>query len=181
MRDDFRLLLVVLGVQHFVVDIFLLERLRKLLGCLDRSRAHQHRGAAINAGPDVFDDGFKFLFAGQIDEIVQIIPTHGHIGWNYHAVQPVYLSELEGLGIGRAGHTRQLVVDAEEILKGCRGQSLTFTLDLDPLFRFYCLVQTLRQPPAGHGATGVLINQHHLTLLHNVFNITLKEHVGPKP
>ena len=43
LRDDLRLALVVLGVEHLVLDAALLEQVRQALALLDRHRADQDR------------------------------------------------------------------------------------------------------------------------------------------
>ena len=47
-------------------------------------------------------------------------------------VEVVDLVELLRLGHGRAGHAGQLVVEAEVVLEGDRGERLVLALDLDP-------------------------------------------------
>ena len=51
LRDDKRLALVILGVQHFMPDAHPLEHARELFGFLDRDRAHQHGLALLVAAP----------------------------------------------------------------------------------------------------------------------------------
>ena len=140
--DNLRLLLVVLGVQHFVINFLLFERLRQLFGRLDRRGTHQYRCATVDTGAHILDDGFKFFLAGQIHQIIQIIPTHGHISRDHYTVQTVDLTEFKRLRIGRTGHAGQLVVDTKEILEGRRGQRLALILDLDPLLGLNGLMQT---------------------------------------
>ena len=140
--DDFRLLLVVLGVQYFVINLMLFKRLGELFRGLDRRGTHQHGCASVDTSAHILDDGFKLLLAGQIHQIIQVIPTHGHIGRDHHTVQTVDLSEFKGLGVGGPSHTGQLVVNAKEVLEGGRGQGLTLTLDLDHLLGLNGLMQT---------------------------------------
>ena len=51
LRDDGRFALVILGVQHFVLDAHLLENAGEPLGLLDRDGADQHRLALLVAAP----------------------------------------------------------------------------------------------------------------------------------
>ena len=62
-------------------------------------------------------------------------------------------------------------------------------LDIHAFLGFDRLVQALRQTPPGHGSTGVLIDQNHLSLLDDIFNIFMEQrmrserriHVVQKP
>ena len=139
--DNFRLLLVVLGVQHFVIDLLLFKRLGELFGRLNRRGAHQNGRATVSTGAHILDYGFKLFFPGKIHQIIRVIPTHRHIGRDHHAVQTIDLAEFKGLGIGGPGHSGQLVVDAKEVLKGGRGQGLALTLDLYPFLGLNGLMQ----------------------------------------
>ena len=51
LRDDLGLALVVLGVEHLVLDAHALQHAGELLGLLDRDGAHQHRLALLVAAP----------------------------------------------------------------------------------------------------------------------------------
>src|SRR5882672_10603443 len=64
LRHDLRLARVLLGVQHLVRQLLLLQHPRDELGVLDRGRAHQHRLAAVVAAPDVVDDRGKPVLVG---------------------------------------------------------------------------------------------------------------------
>ncbi len=47
LRDDVRLALVLLGIEHLVRDVLLLQQAREELGGLDRGGADQHRLLAL--------------------------------------------------------------------------------------------------------------------------------------
>jgi hypothetical protein len=51
--------------------------------------------------------------------------------------------QLGGLGLGRTGHARELVVEAEVVLQRDRGESLVLVLDLDILLGLDRLVHAL--------------------------------------
>jgi hypothetical protein len=82
-----------------------------------------------------------FSSLGQIDEVVEILAHHRLVGRDHHDLEAVDLSELEGLGIGGAGHAGQLVIHAEVVLEGDRGQGLVLALNLHALLGFQGLVQ----------------------------------------
>ena len=140
--DNLGLLLVVLGIQHFMFDALFLKRLRQLFRGLDRRRTDQNGSATIDTSAHIVDDGLKLFVAGQVDQIIEIIATHGHVSGNHHAVQSVDLPELKRLSIRGTGHTRQLVVKAEEVLKCRRGEGLALALNLHTFFRLDRLMQT---------------------------------------
>src|SRR6266581_233319 len=58
-----------------------------------------------------------------------------------HDFEPVDFLEFVGLGVGRAGHARELAVHAEVVLEGDRGERLVLALDLDVFLRLDRLVQ----------------------------------------
>ncbi len=72
LRDDIRLLLVIAGVQHIVLDLVLLEQRRQRLGFLDADRAAQHRLLALAAFDDLLDDRVEFLARRAIDLVIGI-------------------------------------------------------------------------------------------------------------
>ena len=81
-------------------------------------------------------------------------------GRNHHHFQAVDALEFIGLGIGRSGHSRQLVVKPEIVLEGNRGQGLVFALDRHRFLGFDRLVQTLGPAPASEGPAGKFIDDH---------------------
>ena len=88
-----------------------------------------------------------------------------------------------GLGVGRAGHAGQLLVLAEVVLEGDRGERLVLALDLH--FRmvgvvflgFDRLVQAVAPAAAGHQASGELVDDDDLAVLHHVVHVELEQRV----
>ena len=72
------------------------------------------------------------------------------------------------LCFGSAGHAGQLVVHAEEILEGDRGQRHRFFLNLDPLFGLDRLVQPFRIAAPFHQSAGKFVDDDHLAAAHDV-------------
>jgi hypothetical protein len=62
-----------------------------------------------------------------------------------HRLQVVDGGELEGLGVGRAGHAGELLVEAEVVLEGDRGERLALVLDRGAFLRLDRLVQASDQ------------------------------------
>ena len=176
--NDLGLFLVVLGVEHFVFNFGFAEARRHRLGRLYRSRADQHRSAFAHALFDISHDGIELFLHAEINQIIQVGALRRHVGWNHQHVQAIDLAELEGLCIGRPGHPGQFVVKAEVILERGRSQCLALFMNLNPFLGLNRLMQTLGQSSPGHGATGVLIDQDHFPVLHNVLDIPVEQRMS---
>ena len=158
LRDDLRLALVLLGVQHLVRQPDLLEDARENLGVLDRRGADQHRLALLVAVLDVGDDRRVLLVGGLVDLVEAVLADHRPVRRDDHGLETVDLLELVGFGVGRAGHAGQLVVHAEVVLEGDRRERLVLALDRHVLLRLDGLVQAVGPAPAGHQAPGELVD-----------------------
>ena len=153
LRDDLGFALMLLGVQHLVGQTLLVEMHRQHLGVLDRRRADQHRLPALMAVPDVGDDRRDFLGQRPVDEIVLVLAHHRLVRRDDDRFEVVDLLELEGLGVGRAGHAGELAVHPEIVLEGDRRQRLVLALDRHAFLGLHRLVQAVGPAPAGHQAT----------------------------
>ena len=60
-------------------------------------------------------------------------------------------------------------------MKSGRRHGLALGLNIHVLFGFNGLMQPLRQSPARHRAARMLIDQNNLTVLNNVFNVSLEQ------
>ena len=76
LSDDLRLAGVLLGVEHLMRQLLLLQILGQELRVLDRGRADEHRLPALVAILDVGNDGVDFLLECAEDEIVLIGADH---------------------------------------------------------------------------------------------------------
>ena len=203
LRDDIRLLLVVAGVQDRkdlllasvlaeelreilrIGEIALLpaalsETLREKLRFLDRRGSDQHRLFAVVAIVDQLEDGFVLLVHRPIDLVVLVGADHRLVGRHLDDVEAVDVHELVRFGGGGAGHAGELVVEAEIVLKGDRGERLVLRLDFGVLFRFERLVQAVGVAPSFHHAAGELVDDDHLAVLDDVILVALEELVGAK-
>ncbi len=176
--DDFGFLVMVLGVEHLVFDAFLLQQTRHVLGRLDGRGADQHGAALFAAFLDIGDDRGELLFLGQVDQVIEVLARQRLVGRDDHHGQVVDLLEFEGFGIGRAGHAGELLVEAEVVLEGGGSEGLAFRLNLQPFLGFDGLVQPFREPAPWHGPAGVLVDQQHLVVLHDVFDVAVEQLVG---
>ena len=131
--------------------------------------------AALVAGLDVTDDGVVFLDTGAIN-LVKLVDAH-HVAMrrNDHRLKVVDFLKLVGFGVGRAGHARELLVHAEEVLEGDRGKRLILVLDGDVFLRLDGLVQAVGPAPPGHQPAGELVDDNHFAVLHDVVPVAEKQ------
>ena len=98
----------------------------------------------------------------------------------------VDLGELLGLGLGRAGHAGQRLVELEEVLERDRRQRLRLLLDRHALLGLDRLVQPVGPLPADHLAAGVFVDDDDFHLagaaaaLDDVVLVLLVDDVGPQ-
>ena len=90
------------------------------------------------------------------------------------------MCELLGLGVGRAGHARELAVLAEVVLEGDRRERLVLALDLDLLLGLDGLVQPVAPAPPGHQPAGELVDDDDPAVLDHVLDVELEQRVGPQ-
>ena len=154
--------------------------MRNDLGVFDRGGAHQHRLAALKTFTDVLN-GSVVLFTGcLVDPIQLVLATARSVGRHHHRLQPVDFLELVGLSVGRASHAGKFAVKPEIVLKGDRRHGLVFWLDRHTFLGLHRLVQALAPAPPAHQATGELIHDDDLALLHHVMLVAVVQVVGPQ-
>ncbi len=197
LRDDIGFLLVVARVQdgedlalHRVAEerrerlrigeiallpAALAQDAREKLRLLDRGGADEHRLPARLAVLDQVEDRRVFLLRRAVDLVVVVVAHHRPVGRHLDHVEIVDVDELLRLGGGGAGHAGELLVEAEIVLEGDRGERLVLRLDLDVLLRLERLVQPVGIAPAFHHAAGELVDDDHLAVLDDVILVALEE------
>ena len=86
--------------------------------------------------------------------------------------------ELLGLGVGGAGHARELLVEAEEVLEGDGRHRPGLFLDPHVLLRLDRLVQAVRPAAPGEDAAGELVDDEDLAVVGDeVVDVALVERV----
>ena len=133
-----------------------------MLGGFDGRGTDQDRPAGLDGPRDIPDDGAVLGGFVLVDEVGAVVPDHGPVSRNDIDIETVDLAEFFFLGLGGSGHAGKLVVEAEEVLVGNRGQRAGFALDLYALFGLDCLVKALAITPAVHHAAGELIDDDDL-------------------
>ena len=166
---------MLLGVQHLVRKLLLLEMPRQHFGVLDRGRADEHRLPALVAILDVIDDGVDLFLERPEHEIVLVPANHREMRRNHHRFEVIDLLELERLGVRRAGHAGEPLIHPEVILKSDRCERLILALDRNGFLGFDRLVQSVRPAAAGHQSAGELIDDDDLAVLYHVVLVTVKQ------
>ena len=174
-RHNRRLSGVVLGVEHLVLDALRGQQLAQVLGLLHAGGAHQHGLTLLMPLDDVLDDGIELRLLGAVDAVGLVSTNHRPVRGDRHHTQVVGVHELGGLGLGGAGHARELLVELEVVLEGDRGESLVLRLDLHPLLGLDRLVHALVVAAPGQDTTGVLIDDHHLAVEDHVVLVALEQ------
>ncbi len=178
LRDDLRLALVELGVQHVVLDAALGEDAGELLGVLDGDGAHKDRLALLVAGGHVVGDGGELRLDGAVHEVVVVDSLDGLVGRDDLHGDVVDLAELRVLGHGRARHAGELVVHEEVVLERDRGEGLVLLADDDAFLGLDGLVQALGVAPALHDAARELVDDLHLAVHDHVLLVAVEHVLG---
>ena len=117
------------------------------------------------ASLDLFDDRLDLARLSLKDLVFVVDSLDRLVGRNLDDIQPIDLLKLFCLGEGSAGHTGQLVVEAEIILEGNGRQCLRFLPDRNVLLSLNRLVQAFAIATPFHQAPGELVDDDHLTVL----------------
>ena len=171
-------LLMLLGVQDLVRDLGHVEQGGDHFGAFHGSGTEQHRLALGVTLGHVLDDGGQLLLLGAVDEVVLVLADHRLVGLDRQHAQLVGVHELGGLGFGRTGHARELVVHTEVVLQGDGGEGLVLGLDLHAFLGLDGLVQTLVVAAARQDTAGVLVDDEHLALGDDVVLVTQEQFLG---
>src|SRR3989304_2203708 len=171
--DDLRLALVLLRVQDVVRDALTRQELREVLRDLDGDRADEDRLPLLVALLDVLDDGVVLRFLRLVDVVVLVGALDRDVRRDLGDGEVVDLLELLLLGLRRAGHAAELLVEAEVVLQSDRGEADVLLLDRHALLRLHGLVRPLRPPPALHDAAGELVDDLDLAVHNDIVDVPL--------
>ena len=179
-RDDVRLPLVQLGVEHRVLDTELVELAAQPLALLDARCPHEDRLSLLVPLGDLVDHSAIFALLTSVDEVGLIETDHRLVGRDRHDLQLVDLVEFLSLGECGAGHARKLVVEAEEVLEGDRGEGDRLLLDRNTFLGLDRLVEAVRPAAPGHRPPGELVDDDHLAVAHDVVLVAQPQRVSPQ-
>ena len=160
------------------LDAFLAQPFSQHFRFFDRGRAHQDRLALLAGRLDLFDDRLILLVRGPVDLVILVDTRNGQVCRDFRNAEPVDVAELLGFRRSGAGHARQLLVHAEVVLEGDRGQRLVLGVDRDLLLGLQGLVQALREAAPRHHAAGELVDDDDLAIAHDVVLVALEQAVG---
>ena len=173
------LALVLLGVEHLVRDAALLQQRREVARTSRRSTVPTRTGWPVSWRSAMSSTTARELrVLGLVDEVGLVGADHRLVGRDRHDAELVDLVELGGLGHGRTGHAGELVVEAEEVLQGDRGEGLVLLLDLHALLGLDRLVHALVVAAAGEHAAGVLVDDEDLAVHDDVVLVVLEQLLG---
>src|SRR3981189_2602312 len=113
LRNDFRLPLVILRIQHNMTHALALQNRRQQLRLLDRSCAYEHRLALLVQAGNLIGDSEVFLFRCAIDDIRILKTAHFFVRWNDDDVELINLVELRRLCLCGSGHAGELAIKAK--------------------------------------------------------------------
>ncbi len=173
-----RFQLVLLGVEDVMLDAAQFEHTAQQLRNLDRRGTDEYRTARFDQLHDLLDHGVVFLAFGFVDQIFAVVAQDRFVGRDDHDVELVDAPELRSLGFGRTGHTGQLVVHAEIVLQGDRCKGLRRSFDLHMLLGLDGLVQAVRIAASVENTPRLLVDDLHLVVHHDVFDVLLEHGVG---
>ena len=181
LSHNLSLLLVQLGVEHVMLNLTHVKHLAKELRYLHRCGTYKHRTALVHKAFNLRYYGVIFCTFGLVDTVIHILTYHRTVCRNGYNVKFVDVPELASLRFSGTGHTGQLAVHTEVVLKGYGCKCLCGSLNLYTLLSLNSLVQTVRVAAALHNTAGLLINNLNLAIaVYNVLVILLKEGVGLK-
>ncbi len=106
-----------------------------------------------------------------------VLADHRLVGRDHHDLEAVDLEEFRRLRVRGAGHAGELLVEAEVVLEGDRGDRLVLFAHAHAFLGLDRLVQAVGPAPARHGAAGELIDDDDLAAAHDVLDVPLVERV----
>ncbi len=129
-------------------------------------------------GFDLFDNRLEFFADGTIDLVVLVDALDRQVGRHLEHFEAVDVAEFLRFRRRSTGHPGQLVVHAEIVLEGDRGECLVLGLDLHLLLGFECLVLPFGVAAARHHATGKLVDDDDLAVSHDIVLVAREQFVG---
>ena len=170
--------LVLLGVQHVVLNLPYVEHPAQNLGDFHRGGTHQHGSTGLSQGHYFVDHRIKLLTHGFVDLVFHVFSDDGPVGRDNDHIKFVDFPKLTCFSFGRAGHARQLVVHPEIVLQGDGGVGLGGIFHRHIFFGLNGLMQPVGIAAAFHHTTRLLVNYFDLAVHYHIFCVFFKQRVG---
>ena len=168
---------MVLRVKHLVLYPARFKQLGELLRLFNGDRTHQHGLTFLVALLHLVADRLQLAAHILVDLILVILAYNGLVCGNFDNVKGVYLTKLVLLRHSRTRHTRQLLIQTEEILERYGSKGLALAVYLNALLSLDSLVQTLVVAPSEHQTSRALIDNDYFSVLDNIVNIQFHDAV----
>ena len=175
LRNNAALFLMVLRVQHVVLDALTRQQLRQVLRTLHGRGTNQDRLALLHMLRNILSHSGELRLLRLINQIITVHTLVRLVRRNRHHINLVNLVQLRSLSLCSTRHAGKLVVQTEVVLQRDRSQRLVLIFDLDVFLRLDRLVHALvittpRKDTARKG-----VHDHDLTLTDDVVLIALKQ------
>ena len=124
------------------------------------------------------NDSIPFVFFVEVNFVVFVDTCNRKVCWNCNYVQLVNLSKFNCFCLGSTCHTGKFFVHTEEVLE-CNCCHCTVSLcDVNVLFCFDCLVQSVRITAAFKNTACKFVNNLNLTVFYYVVNVVFVKKVS---
>ena len=127
---------------------------------------------------DLINDSVVLRLCRLVDAVILILADHRAIGRDHDDIELVDVPKLLRLSLCRTGHTGELVIHAEVILQRDRRLGLRGLLHLYVLLRLDRLMKSVGVAATIHDTTGLLVDDHHLIVDHNILIVSIEEGVS---
>ena len=175
---DVSLLLVQLGVQYLMRNIAHVEHLAQELRNLYACGTNQYRAACVAHSFNLFDYGFIFFACCLVNTVVEVVASDRAVGRNLYDIEFVDVPEFASLCACGTGHTRQLVVHTEIVLKGDGSEGLSGSLDMHMLLSLDSLMQAVAPTTTIHDTASLLVDNLYLAIHNDIFVVFVEHGVS---
>src|SRR5699024_4041892 len=173
--DDRCLTGVVLGVEDLVFDALAFEHVREQFGLLHAGRTDQDGLTTLVAFGDVLGDRLELGVLVLVDNVLDVLTDHRLVGGDGYHTDAVGLVELRRLGLGRTGHTGELLVETEVVLERDLGQGLVLVLGLDAFLGLDGLLHALVVMACRQDTAGAIVDGEDRTVPDHGFRVSAGE------
>ena len=174
LRNDFRFLLVMLGIQYRMGDACPFQHLTQHLRFFDGDGTHENRLSLFIKLRDLFRNRFELLPFSLIDRIRVICANHFFVGGYDRNIQFICTIKFSGLRVSGTCHSGEFFIHPEIVLKGDGGQGLVLFCHTHAFLCLHRLMQTVAPAATRHHASRELIHNDHLSIFDDIMDILLE-------